>query len=343
MPAAPLPVDELSRLAALHKYDVLDTAPEKAFDDAVKLASAICGTPMAVVSLIDETRQWFKARVGIDDTETSRDVAFCAHAILHPKEMLVVPDATKDARFADNPLVLGEPDVRFYAGAPLVTSSGHALGTLCVIDSTPREMSPEHREALATLARTVVTQLELRRVSNELVVANDHLRNLSFIDPLTGLGNRRALDVRLVEEMSRASRHDVPLALLMLDIDHFKSFNDNFGHVLGDDVLCCFAELLKMDIRQTDLVARYGGEEFAVLLPDTPEEGARQLAERYRERVEKTNFPGQKITTSIGLAMWKPRFERPEDFIDAADEALYAAKNGGRNKVVVAKEFNPLG
>lgn len=341
MSAAPLPGDELARLAVLRKYDVLDTPAEQAFDDAVKLASSICSTPIALVSLIDESRQWFKARVGMDVSETPRDQAFCAHAILSPDQLLVVPDATQDERFADNPLVTGNPDIRFYAGAPLVSASGHAMGTLCVIDREPRELSPMERDALATLARTVVTQLELRRVGNELSAANEQLRTLSFIDPLTGLGNRRALDLRLREEMARATRHNAPLALLMFDIDHFKSYNDQFGHVLGDDALCCFAELLRMDIRQTDLVTRYGGEEFAVLLPETTEEGARMLAERYRERVAGTNFPGQRVTTSVGVALWSPRFERPEDFVDAADQALYAAKRGGRNRVEVAHEFSP--
>lgn len=341
MPAAPLPADEMARLAVLRKYDVLDTPAEQAFDDAVKLASAICGTPIALVSLIDESRQWFKARVGLDVAETPRDEAFCAYAILEPQQVMVVPDATQDPRFSDNPLVTGAPDIRFYAGAPLLSPTGHAMGTLCVIDSQPRAMADDKRDALAAIARTVASQLELRRVSHELSIANDHLRTLSFIDPLTGVANRRALDARLVEEMARAARHDAPLSMLMFDIDYFKSYNDEFGHVLGDDVLLCFAELLRMDIRQTDLVARFGGEEFVVLLPETTEEGARILAERYRARVESTNFPGKKITTSIGLAVWQPRFERPEQFIDAADQALYAAKRGGRNRVEVAQEFNP--
>lgn len=251
MPAAALPRDEKARLGELRKYAVLDTPPEAAFDDAVRLASAICETPIALVSLIDESRQWFKARVGLEAQETPRDMAFCAHAILQPETLLVVPDARLDPRFSDNPLVTGDPHVQFYAGAPLLTASGHALGTLCMIDQKPREMSEADRLALSILART-----------------------LSFIDPLTQVANRRALDTRLVEEIACASRHDAPLALVMLDIDHFKQYNDEFGHVLGDDVFCCFAELLRMDIRQTDLVVRFGGEEFVVLLPETTEEGA---------------------------------------------------------------------
>ncbi|MDI1301604.1 MAG: sensor domain-containing diguanylate cyclase [bacterium] len=339
MPAAALPPDEAARLAALRKYAVLDTSAESAFDDAVRLASAICATPIALVSLIDETRQWFKARIGLAAQETPRDMAFCAHALLKPDEPLVVPDALQDPRFFDNPLVTGDPRIRFYAGAPLLTPDGHVLGTLCVIDREPRLITAEQRTALAILARTVVTQLELRRVSSELAVANQRLRALALVDPLTGLANRRALASQLENEMERARRHDAPLALLILDIDHFKSYNDEFGHVLGDDALCCFADILRTNNRASDLVARYGGEEFVMVLPETTLEGAHLLAERCREHIEAAAFPGKKITASIGIAVWQPRFERVEQFIDAADQALYAAKRGGRNRIETAADL----
>ena len=163
---APLPPNEAERLAALRRYEVLDTLPERDFDDLTRLASHVCGSPMALVTLIEQDRQWFKSRVGIALCETSRDVAFCAHAILEPKT-LVVPDATRDPRFADNPLVRGPPNIRFYAGAPLVTPDGFALGTLCVVDLRPRELTDEQVEALAALSRQAVAQLELRRALKE--------------------------------------------------------------------------------------------------------------------------------------------------------------------------------
>jgi PAS domain S-box-containing protein len=173
---SPVPVDEAARLDVLRRCEVLDTEPEAAFDDIARLAAHICGTPVALVSLVDENRQWFKARVGIDVSETPRDDSFCAHAILEHPGVFAVPDARADKRFARNPLVLGGPGVRFYAGVPLVTSDGHALGTLCVIDTVARTLDADQERALAVLAHHAASQLELRLKSRSLTEANESLR-----------------------------------------------------------------------------------------------------------------------------------------------------------------------
>ena len=164
--------NEAKRLAVLWQYDVLDTVPEEAFDDLTQLAALICGAPIAMISLVDEDRQWFKSSVGLSLKETSRDLSFCAHAILQ-KDLFIVPDATKDARFKSNPLVTSSPKIRFYAGAPLITPEGHALGTLCVIDQVPRQLKPEQKQALTVLARHVMIQLELRRHARELATQRE--------------------------------------------------------------------------------------------------------------------------------------------------------------------------
>ena len=174
---APLPDDEPARLAALHEAQVLDTAPEQDFDDIALLASEICGTPMGVVSLVDADRQWFKAKIGLDLQETHRDLAFCAHAI-HSHEILEVPDATADSRFADNPLVVGPDNIRFYAGAPVVLDGAHPVGTVCVLDTMPRELTPAQRRALRSLARHASVQLELRRYARHAGAIADRLRQL---------------------------------------------------------------------------------------------------------------------------------------------------------------------
>ena len=179
----PIPENEAARLDALRRYRVLDTAPERAFDDVTRLASYICGTPMALVTLLDSERQWFKSKIGLDGTETSRDTAFCAHTIQEEKLMIVV-DATQDERFRANPYVTGDPHVRFYAGAPLLTPEGYGLGALCVLDRKPRQLSAVQVEALQALSRTIVNALELRRVSHDLAEAAENIKTLKGLIPI---------------------------------------------------------------------------------------------------------------------------------------------------------------
>lgn len=174
--------DEAGRLKALRQYRILDTEPEQAFDDLTLIASQICGVPIALISLVDEDRQWFKSRIGIEARESSRSVSFCAHAILQDG-IFTVPDASKDERFCDNPFVKSDPGIRFYAGAPITTQEGYALGTLCVIDYVPRKLTSEQINALQALERQVTAQLELRRNLDELRVALEGIDTLSALIP----------------------------------------------------------------------------------------------------------------------------------------------------------------
>ena len=196
-----MPKHEITRLKILWDYEVLDTVPERIFDDLTELAAKICEAPIALITLIDDKRQWFKSKVGVTVKETSRDISFCAHAI-KSEGLFIVPDALKDKRFANNPLVTSDPKIRFYTGAPLVTPDGYALGTLCVIDQVPRELRPEQKQALIILARHVMTQLELRRHTRELAQARKTREETS-----DALKKAEAQIVQLQRRLSKAEPH----------------------------------------------------------------------------------------------------------------------------------------
>ena len=255
---APLPDNETDRLSALYALDILDSAPEQDFDDIVRLASNVCGTPMSLVTLVDTDRQWFKARVGTDLTETSRDLSFCAHAILG-RDLLVVPDATKDARFADNPSVDMDGGIRFYAGAPLVTTDGYALGTLCVIDNSPRSLDVEQLQALRALARQVTSQMELRRHAIALANTTARLQELERRkDDLAGLvGGELRAPLRLIstylENLGNTGFQDAEMAELVgrATAGHIRGFLDLLTHLTTMAEAGFGSESLHM--RQVDL------------------------------------------------------------------------------------------
>jgi diguanylate cyclase (GGDEF)-like protein len=350
----PVPPHDTQRLEALRECQILDTLPEEAYDDITLLASQLCDAPISLVSLVDGERQWFKARHGLDANETPRHLAFCTHAIMRPTELLVVDDATQDPRFASNELVTGEPTIRFYAGAPLVTSKGHALGTLCVMDRVPRHLSAPQLGALRALSRQVVAHLELRRTIAELELkdklmeefrlelkqyqaqlkeATVQLHEQSFTDALTSVFNRRGLMLHLERAIQNAGvRHD-KFTLIMLDVDHFKHFNDDYGHLAGDEVLRQVAQSMRAGLRKVDIVARFGGEEFAVILPGVGLGEGCAVAEKLCERVRQAPRKDRRVTISAGVASLNEDARTAEQWIAAADKALYEAKDRGRDQV----------
>ena len=349
-------VTEALRLLELHGLGILDTPPEQAYDDVVSLAAFICDTPIALISLIDEDRQWLKARIGVNEMETPRGIAFCSHAITNPDQLMEVPNALEDPRFVDNPLVTGGPEIRFYAGAPLVTPSGAALGTVCVIDRVPRKLTEAQSNALKALSRQVVQLLALRRANAELQMLtraqlarqheleehekqlqeeNHELTKQTLTDALTNLKNRRAFDRILANEYARSLRARSGLGLLMVDVDHFKAYNDQYGHQAGDVALQAVAGAIKSQARAYDHVARYGGEEFGVVLPDTQIADMRAVAERIRLAVQALTGLHRPVTVSVGGAMADPNTS-PVVLVERADQALYQAKQNGRNRVQVS-------
>lgn len=346
-PKAP---DEAARLAALDRMQVMYTPAEERFDRLARMACRWLGVPIATVTLIDADVQWFKAREGVQKTEDSREVSFCAYAILHP-EPLVVEDARSDPRFAGNPLVTGEPFIRFYAGHPLQAPDGSHIGTLCVIDRRPRALAAADLDTLRDLAAITESELRVSALSaaqQELIRERDALQRKAMLDPLTGLWNRAAIFEVLDREMSRASRSGDPFAVVMADVDHFKSVNDRHGHAAGDAALIEIAHRLREGVRAYDAVGRYGGEEFLLVLNGCDEEAAAWIAEDLRARIAATpvKVDGGElaVTLSLGVAAVSGGGALPAGtagaplpaagpLVAAADQALYRAKAGGRNRV----------
>jgi diguanylate cyclase (GGDEF)-like protein len=318
---------ERRRLEALRSYCVLDSGREPGFDGITQLAARICAVPIALISLVDEKRLYFKSAQGLDVLELpAPGASFCGHAI-RQREVFHVRDARRDPRFAEHPIVAGPPNVVFYAGAPLVNDAGYALGTLCVLDHVPRALNAARREMMEILARQVVMQLELR---------NEGAR-----DVLTGLYNRRQMLDTLARELARARRNGTRVSLGLIDVDHFKRFNDTYGHAAGDRVLEASGKLLAAQVRNDDVACRFGGEELAVILPGSKLADAtrriEQVAHKFRTmkvRMGRRDLPG--ITVSAGVAEFPRHGDTLESLLAAADAAMYQAKAGGRDRVVQA-------
>jgi diguanylate cyclase (GGDEF)-like protein len=313
----PEPADEARRLAALHALNILDTAPEERFDRITRLAQRVFGASMATVSLIDSDRQWFKSAQGAHGSEDPRQISFCAHAILEPGT-LVVEDAAADERFADNPLVLGDPKIRFYAGHPIAAPGGEPMGTLCVIDSAPRREEDFDAEALRELAG--MAEAELAAFS------------LAIGDELTGLTNRRGFDL-LGEKLLAAARSlGLAVTIVYADLDNLKPINERLGHEAGDRALVEVATALEQTLRSCDLIARVGGDEFcAVLVGADQAAGAEERVERAllsRNRASAEEFD---LLLSLAAVVSEVGDRRSlAELVAAADEAMLAVKRERR-------------
>ncbi len=313
------PADEATRLADLHALAVLDTPAEERFDRLTRIARILFDAPMALVSLVDGDRQWVKSGVGIPTHETSRETSFCGHAILSD-EVMVVPDTAEDPRFHDNPLVTGEPHVRFYVGRPLKVAGRSKVGTLCLMDSRPRQFSEHERRLLEDLAS--MAEQELTAVS------------MATTDRLTGLLNRQGFELLASQSLRVCQRMKRPASLLFFDMDRFKQINDQFGHEEGDRALKTFASLLTNSFRGSDLIARLGGDEFVALLIDSPTEGLSEALSRFRKRLADEgghDGPPYELRCSIGCAEYDPASEPSLTVLmAAADQQMYRDKAARR-------------
>ena len=319
--------DDDGRVAALHRLDVLDTAVEEPFEKIVTLVRTVLAVPVATVTLVDRDRQWFKARRGMEQSETPRAVSFCTHTI-QQRDPLIIENALADPRFAESPLVVGPPYVRSYAGIPLRTPEGYNVGALCAMDTRPRRFSPADIAILSNFANIVCDELELRLIAQ--------------VDHLTGALTRRGFVDQAQREMERTLRYGRASSLIMIDVDHFKRVNDTYGHSIGDQVLKQIASLAETTLRPCDLFGRLGGEEFALLMPETSGAAALVVAERLRNTIAEhpmTLHGGGTIhvTASFGVAELSASFNTLTAWLERADTMLYAAKSGGRNRTQLAE------
>jgi diguanylate cyclase (GGDEF)-like protein len=329
MQAAPLPENEAERLKALGDYNVLDTLPEQAFDDLTALAAYICQTPIALISLIDTNRQWFQSKVGIEIIEIPREWAFCSHAILQPEHILVVANALKDDRFADNPLVKGNPNIRFYAGVPLVTPNGFPIGTLCVIDIIPRQLTEKQLDGLHRLSRQAIAHMELIKEVRKRQQAEMEVRLLSLTDELTGLHNRRGFFLLAEQQLKLAHRINVSCWVIFIDLDGLKQINDTLGHDMGDAMLIDAAQLLKQSFRNSDFVGRLGGDEFIVFVSSSFKD-ADSIQARLQANIASFNQQHNRdyqLSMSMGIERYAPESNMSlEQLVTRADELMYAHK-----------------
>ncbi|MEA5416122.1 sensor domain-containing diguanylate cyclase [Synechococcus sp. BA-132 BA5] len=318
MSTYPIPDNEAERQAALEEQHILDTESDEDFNRITRLASQMLGVPTALISLVDRQRQWFLSRVGLEATETPRDLAFCAHAICSD-EVMVVNDATEDERFKDNPMVTGNPHIRFYAGVPLQTRSGFNLGTLCVISPQPRQLAAHEHQLLQDLAGMVLHHMESRRNSYRCT--------------LTGLQNRRPFYEAGQREFQRARQSGEPLTLMLFGLDEFPGFCRRFGQQHGDRVLQEVARQLQTDFGQGALYARVSEDEFAVL--DTGPEGQQTvaLAEAVRSALSVQGWMVEGVRLllplSLGTACLSAADSGFKDLFRRAEAALKQARLHG--------------
>jgi len=317
------------RQREIEDLGLLDLGSQEVFDRIGRIAAAAFSAPTAFISLVGADRQWIKTTAGRVWHEGAVENSMCIHTV-QSGEVMVVEDTGSDGRFVNNPFVCGEPFVRFYAGAPLLSHNRVPIGTLCVVDHAPRAFEPEQRRILGDLAALAMSQLELQRAA--------------LMDGLTASWNRRMLEQVVSAELRRSNRTIRKFAIAMLDLDHFKRLNDAFGHAAGDEALVSFARLVRENLRPEDWFFRLGGEEFAALIVHSSCAKAEGLIEQIRAdlALRGPSMGSRGVTFSSGITDHRPpSLGGPGDdtlgtILKRADIALYRAKADGRNRTICA-------
>ena len=309
------PKNEAERLHALRTLKILDTSHEERFDRVTRMAKRMFGVSISLVSIIDEDRQWFKSSQGLDASETSRDISFCGHAI-NQDGLFIVPDAAEDERFFDNPLVTEAPNIRFYAGYPLKLRQGINIGTLCLIDTKPKNLDEEDQQLLKDLGAMI--EQEIKSIQ------------LATLDELTMISNRRGFMTMVDYSLKVCRRNQISMSFIFFDLNKFKNINDEYGHHEGDFVLITFAQIMLNSFRDCDLIGRLGGDEFIAMLSDADKAKADLALERFAIAIDKANKTlnkPYKIEYSVGVRDFQHDTDRSiEEMIQDADAAMYEHK-----------------
>ena len=341
--SAPYHKDDKQMREALSKLNLIDTPLEERFERITRMVCMMLGVPISAFSLIDGERQWFKSIRGLDATENTRDVSFCAYTILGD-DVMVVPDAKNDPRFSHMALVRKDPNISFYAGCPVRAPDGRNIGSLCAIDTKKRTMTAEQIEILRSLALMLESELKVAQLSKsqyELINELDAAKRLVLTDALTRLWNRAGLENIIGREWSFAKNNNKPIAFILADIDSFAKINESHGRDNGNIILKEIAKRFLKAIRPEDTVGRFDGQEFMIVIPGCTPEMIEETAERIRHEVTSEAFEinrqSVRIEMSFGAASGMAiAGARSDDLLRAADEAMRSAKVKGRNRTEVS-------
>lgn len=347
MEIAPKPEKEAERIKAIQELGILDTPISPIFERITRITKQIFDVPIVAISIIDTERQWFKSTQGMNVCQNDLNSSFCAHAILQ-NDIFIIPDSLNDKRFADNPCVTSEPFVRFYAGCPIGTEDGYNLGTLCIIDSKPREFTDQQLQSLkdmAALAQDELQKYHQKHTQLEVIKELDIAKRAKLLDSLTGVWNRAGSELNLQEHIALAKQNNYSLIVGIYDIDDFKHVNDTYGHSVGDCVIREICKSIVLNLHEDDVVGRWGGEEFVIIAK------VNDKIDNVLERVnlaqsaissEAMNIDDKKIDVSItmGIAIVNPEDQiSSKDVINRADTALYQGKRTGKNKTILFSEI----
>ncbi|WP_103654347.1 sensor domain-containing diguanylate cyclase [Agarilytica rhodophyticola] len=347
MEFAPIPSDDADRLISLERMNIIAVPREADFDRITRLVKAFLDVDACLITAVGKEKVWTRSCTGAEASELPRNTSMCGHTVA-AADLFIIEDTLKDDRFFDSPLVTGSANIRFYAGMPIRNSEGHIAGTLCIFDNKPRELDIYQQSILRDFASFVEMAERARNLGHsqsQLLSQLKVAKRQALIDPLSKLWNRAGLDKLMASELALAKSNNESMAVLMIDLDHFKVINDTYGHAEGDNAIRLAAQILESGVRGSDIVARFGGEEFTILIrgisQDSVEQIGKNILSLFNEKAILLLDDGKqhRFTASIGISHAPALTENTqcEEILCHADNAVYKAKEKGRNCVVIQK------